>query len=416
MPPEVQEEPEEGAGALPRRDWILLPALGLLTVVAILGFSDLFARTVFAGDEARLASCLVLNDSTTGVRGVPNCRCMAKSSESDWVEYKFNRCGHRDNKDCATKPPGIYRIVMAGSSIAMGLLVPADRSIAGLLPREISRATGRDVELYNTSIGAAFGGTPRNVLLRFNEIQAAKPDLILWLLTPWDIEHAGVLRPPEDFVNARNGMEAQSVPLNGRVAAVIRLAGRIGAAPLAAALYRSVGDSRFRFLLTHYLYESQSLYVGSFLKNQDENAGFLKSQWTPAWNGIFHEFEGYAAQIVARAGQLNVPISVVLVPSRAQAAMVSMGDWPQGYDPYELDKRLKDFFTRQGAVYLEISPQFRGIPNPEQHYVPLDGHPDAEGHAIIAAMISREISREITSGVIPALRAPASNSAETAAK
>jgi hypothetical protein len=42
-------------------------------------------------------------------------------------------------------------------------------------------------------------------------------------------------------------------------------------------------------------------------------------------------------------------------------------------------------------VYIDILPGFRDLPNPEQYYFPVDGHPDARGHAIIAGLIDKAL-------------------------
>ena len=60
---------------------------------------------------------------------------------------------------------------------------------------------------------------------------------------------------------------------------------------------------------------------------------------------------------------------VFLVPTRAQAAMISMGEWPAGYDPYKLDDELRAIVTSHGGIYIDILPDFRNIPNPEQYYL-----------------------------------------------
>jgi hypothetical protein len=80
--------------------------------------------------------------------------------------------------------------------------------------------------------------------------------------------------------------------------------------------------------------------------------------------------------------------------------MISMGQWPKGEDPYKLDNELRAIITCHGGIYLDIAPDFRNIPDPEQGYLTVDGHPNTEGHAIIAGLLAREL----TSGAIPELR------------
>jgi hypothetical protein len=86
-------------------------------------------------------------------------------------------------------------------------------------------------------------------------------------------------------------------------------------------------------------------------------------------------------------------MAIVLVPWRVQAAMLSLDEAPKGYDPYKLDGELRAIVTRHGGTYLDILPDFLTTPNPEQHYFPVDGHPDARGHAMIADFLARELTR-----------------------
>jgi hypothetical protein len=153
-------------------------------------------------------------------------------------------------------------------------------------------------------------------------------------------------------------------------------------------------------MLCHYLYQSQSQYVKSYLVAGNESSGFLMAKPSAAWQSRLRQFDIYIADLEERARAAGVPLVVVMVPNRAQAAMISMGEWPAGYDPYKLDDELRSIITSHGGTYIDILPDFRDIPNPEQGYFPVDGHPNAGGHAIV----SRLLAKELTSGVIPALR------------
>ena len=108
--PDVTKE-----AALPRRDRILLPLLSLLTILLLAGGTEFVTRRVYTLGKTSLASCMVINDTATGARGIPNSVCVDKGLEDRWTTYKFNGCGHRAGMECGAKPPGTYRIVMAGS-------------------------------------------------------------------------------------------------------------------------------------------------------------------------------------------------------------------------------------------------------------------------------------------------------------
>lgn len=111
------------------------------------------------------------------------------------------------------------------------------------------------------------------------------------------------------------------------------------------------------------------------------------------------DYDGYAADIERRASAMGVQWAVVYLPSRIQAAMISMGEWPAGYDPYKLSDELGTIVKRHGGVYIDILRGFRNITDTGQYFFPIDIHPNADGHAMISGLIAKQL----TSGVIPAL-------------
>jgi len=340
-----------------------------------------------------IVDCIAI-DPVTGEHGVPNKVCTKKTPEGQPVEYRLNHCGDRAGMECGTKTPGAFRIVMAGPSYAFGWGIPRQQTFAALLPAELSRLTGRTVELYNTSqIGE--GGVPRSIDLRFNDVLAEHPDAILWVLDPWGIDKADrTLRAWEEHSPLRIVGQMVKQALKGKPS--------FKEMPT---LQTSVQDKWLTWnpgviLMEHYLFQSQSEYVRQSLVKGPES-GFLKAEPDAYWQYRLKKFDAYAADIEGRAKAAGVPIVVVLVPNRAQVAMISMSDWPSGYDPYALGKQLRAIVTSHGGTYIDILQDFRAIPNAEKHYYPTDDHPDPSAHAMIADMLAKEL----TGGAVPALRA-----------
>lgn len=372
---------------LPRRDWIVLPAVSLMTMFAMAVVAECIARRIFSESKTTLNSCLILTEAS-GVRGISNSVCVEKIPEGPLMTYKFDCSGFRTGMDCGPKPPGTYRIVMIGSSVAMGERVPMEGTVAALLPKELSHQAGRRLDLYNEAMGFGF---PRNVALRFNDVLSAKPDLILWVLTPMDVKLAG-------FRYSENPSKGDAPRPVGSLKSSIK-----------EKLREHLGHILTVFALRHLLYEheSQNQYVQAYLAAPDEDtpfskadSGFLRNNPSPEWEAHLREFDAYATDIEARAKAAGVPLVASLVPNRAQAAMISMGQWPAGFDPYRLGRDLRTIITSHGGAYVDILPDFRTVPNPEHYYYPVDGHPDAGGHAIISAFLAKELS-----GAVPELRA-----------
>jgi hypothetical protein len=271
----------------------------------------------------------------------------------------------------------------------MGLRVPDEDTFARLLPLQLLEQTGRKVEIYNESIEGT-GGIPPTVDNRIDEALNVKPDLILWVLTPWDLENAA--RSSSTVVHAE--AECRS---GCKVSAMAR------AQTVLSGVVHSARDlwtrTRTNAMVRHYLYQSRTLYMHSYFSGPDETNGFLKTTPSPLWQSRLQGFESYFADVEQQARAAGVPVMVTLVPNRAQAAMISMGQWPSGFDPYKLDNELRLIVDRNGGTYVEISSAFRDVPNAESHYFPLDGHPDSDAHRIISTLLAKQIA----GGTVPPL-------------
>jgi len=380
-----EAEPRQAA-KLSRRDWILLPLVGVFTICLIAGSVELIARHAFSESKKGLASCFVMNDPSTGVRGIPNSVCWDKGTETGWIETRFNSCGYRAGMECGPKPAGTYRIVMTGSSIALGERVQRQDSLAALLPQDLSQQTGRKIELYNEGMGFGFS---HNTALRFKDVLAAQPDMVLWLLTPSDVEGSQFVLPTMDLVKYNNqGLTTK---------AWIRIKNNFASKSFASAASSVFDRTRTALMLRYYLYQSQSQYVKFYLMGSADLTDFLKDQPSPGWPIRMQQLDKDASDMEARSKAAGVPFVAVYLPNRVQSAMISMGQWPQGFDPYKMDSDLRTIITSHGGTYLEILPDFRTIPNPERYYLPVDGHPNADGHALFA----RLIAKAMTSGPDP---------------
>jgi hypothetical protein len=347
-------------------------------------------------------NCFALNDRTGNAAVKPNSVCWEQTPESPMqVEYRFNRRGHRAGAELSPKQPNSYRIVLIGSSLTQGLFVPREKTFAALLPAELSMATGRKVEVYNEATGGRFRGGPyptRDSAQHFDEVLAAQPDLILWVITPMDVmnfdakengaENAGGVSPQQ-------GLPSKPRPFWKKVVASIAK-GTFG-----EQLKAHWEQTRTSIALRHLLIasESQDEYIQSYLGN-GVNASFLMTKPDAKWQMQMRSFDAGIAEIAGLARNAGVPLVAVLVPNRAQAAMISKGNWPAGYDPFKLEEEVRSNIVSNGGHFIDILSDYRGVPDPERSYFPVDGHPDASGQAIIF----RFLAKELTNGTVAELK------------
>jgi hypothetical protein len=396
---------EPGTARRPRSrrlDWILIPAVCLLTLCVMAAVTELLARLFFPVTQIGFQNCFQKPDPTGDKPVNPNSVCWERIAESRvQAQYKYNSLGNRSDTELGPKQPGTYRIVLIGSSMTQGMFVPRENTFAALLPQELSEKTGKKIELYNEALGGKFrGGTypTQDSPSHFNQVLAAQPDMILWVITPGDVVNA----PFKEGADATDASPAANEPASPAPKNLFeKVKSAISRGTVLDRLKYRWEDTRTSIVLKHLLIgaESEGEYIDSYLKNEDYSS-FLNTNPPDKWKGQLVYFDAELAALVKQAKAAGVPLVAVLVPNRPLAAIMARGEWPVGYDPYKLENHVREEIQSNGGTFVDILHDYHDIAAPERHYFPVDGHPDSEGHAIIASVMAKEL----TNGAVPALK------------
>lgn len=363
---------------------ILLVAVATLIVLAAV--SEGAARLLFRQSATSTMTCLVVTDRASGVRALPGSSCRQQIFESPLVDYRFNDCGFRTPQPCRPAPVGTYRIVLIGSSVGYGMHVAQPLGFAARLGPILSGRTGRPVDVFNESMQ---WGMPAGVALRTDAMLRPHPDMVLWALTPFDIENVRLILPylpgvqDELSLPAKAGSTPPAEPARGLTSIPGRAWRRLTA---------ELADTRTVFMLQHFLYRSQSQYLSHTLA-QGASVDYLRVPTPAPLQDNLAVFAEMLGRVAARARAAGVPLVVTLLPSRAQAIMLSNRRWDSGYDPDQLGRLLRRIAEAKGARYVDMTPGLEAIPDAGQLYFSVDEHLPPAGHRMLAELLANALIR-----------------------
>jgi hypothetical protein len=350
----------ELAWRLPRRDYFLLPAIFIFTILALLIGGEVAARTIYVQDD-EAEPCEYLTPA--GFRYHPLCTSHTKEWEGPWVTQHFNDCGYRSAESCAPRPAGSLRVVVVGSSTARGGLVNYPDSFAARDSAALSNRCGSLVDFQN--LGTEPSDVDR-IDARMPEALALHPAAIVMTIGPFDLTHLkdpppvpGEHEPPQHF-NLRGAVNL----LRG---------------------------SRLFLLMQYYLYRDPAFQARAFLLNGDP-ADYVRAPLSPAWQRRVAAFGDLLGRITAETG--SVPVLLFYVPERAQAALAGPVVDPPRIDPFVLGNALKHVAEDHGVRFADTTKAFASAPDFRSLFYLTDGHPQAAGHAALAGVVEQSLLSE----------------------
>jgi len=357
--------------ALPRRDYYLLPLISLSTVLLIFGVSEFLTRVIWA--EQKTASCTII-DPIAGDHFKPNCTVRTKNAEGPWTTYQYNECGYRSVTSCGPKPPGSIRIAILGSSVSQALYVPYEQTYFARTSAELSRSCHRPVDVQNLGVP---GSSPIYAYRRVQEALALQPDVVLYLLAPFDLEQR--IDPRE--LAARNDPARKDTPAKRAV--------HLTLSPMKR-LEGTLVESRTVLVAQHFLFQNRDTFLRMYMLYGDK-ADFLRQPFTPAWQQRFADLDLIIGDMADRLRAVGVPLVVIPVPSRAQAALLSSPQLPANIDPFAFGHQIESIAAKHGADSVDLMQPFSKIPNSQNLFYVVDGHVTPEGQKVIAQILTQRL-------------------------
>ena len=357
-------------GGVPKKDLLVLPFLSLVTVVVMLGTSEMAARSIWP--EQAKDACEIRKGDDISFR--KNCRSTIKAAEGPWVDNAYNDCGYRTRESCGPKKPGTTRIAVVGSSISFGFQVPYDQSYPALTSRALTKQCGRPVELQST-------GAPHNTLLtvykHFDEALALHPDMVIFTLNPYDVQINDMR--PELEGQLDNPIGTTSTPK----------------APERVSSFKSdiltpLKQSRSIYMLQHQLYMDPATYIKLYLLYGDSGSGYLKNSFSPGWQRNIQNLDSLVAAMARKTEAAHIPLVILTVPAAAQVALQSSA--PRiGLDPEAFARQISSVASAHGVQAIDTLPAMAGDDKPMSMFYVVDGHVGPSGQSRIAATLDDQL-------------------------
>ncbi|MBV8666297.1 MAG: hypothetical protein JO269_07425 [Burkholderiaceae bacterium] len=350
---------------LPRRDFILLPLIALLTALLLGGGAELVAGLYF--DETQIGNCGT-PDPVLPYRYAPACSFRNKAAEGPLVDYRFNECGYRSIESCKNRAPGSTRIALLGASTAEGFKIDYRQALAPRAAAALSTSCRRPVEIQNMGVA---GYHVIDQYLRTDEALALKPDLVALVVTPYELVD---LTDPQVLQNRAHPERIEKKPS----AQAKETANRSG---LVARVSAWLSNSRAALFAQYLLFQNREKYVDLFLMHGDK-ADYLRPPFTPLWEKRLSDFDLLVGEMADRFHHEGVPFAIVFTPQRIQAAL--MDNRPAGVDPAAIDRRIAEISARHGITFVDTYENFHRVAHAETLFFPVDGHMTASGHGVVA--------------------------------
>jgi hypothetical protein len=349
---------------LPRRDFILIPLIALLTALLLGGGTELVAGHFFY--EAQEGSC-GKPDPLLPYRYAPNCSFQNKAAEGPMVKYVFNECGYRSRESCGPKAPGSVRIALLGASTAEGFKIGYEDALAPKAAADLTSRCHRPVEFQNMGVA---GFHVIDQYFRMDEALALKPDMVMLVVTPYELV---------DFADPML-LENRKTPENIHKKKPVETGNQAGVISKLSAM---LSDSRAALFAQYMLFQNRAKYVDLFLMHADK-ADYLRPPFSTQWEKRLNDFDLIVGEMADRFQHEGIPFAIVFTPQRIQAALASPATRPTGVDPEAIDRRIADIAARHHIIFIDTFGEFQHISNPENLFFPVDGHMTAQGHGVAA--------------------------------
>ena len=294
----------------------------------------------------------------------------------------FNRFGLRDRDYAVQKPAGTLRIIALGDSMTFGVGVPEPRTFPRVTEALLNESTGRSpaVEVLNFGIP---GYNTLQEMTEFKELGVPlRPDIVVVGFLYNDLELSIDQRR-----HLEQGRKTQRSDRSFHVRRVGTTDDRSGGG-LTGHVNRAVDFAKRHSLLLSWLSPRlavllRPLGVRGVGLLGDVDAQFVEGN--PEWRRVQSEL----LELKSACDHLHAKLVVMIIP-----ALTKFDDGAYPVKGYHV--AVSRFCAASSIPYLDLLPAFWGLDGTRMWISPTDGHPNAQGHQIIANALAQFLRPLVT--------------------
>jgi hypothetical protein len=149
------------------------------------------------------------------------------------------------------------------------------------------------------------------------------------------------------------------------------------------------------FVAQHFIFQNRETYLQVMSGPTDD---YLRQPPTAAWQRRFAKFDVILGNMADKLKAAGVPLIVIPVPSRKEAALFGTRQLPPHIDPFAFSRQIETIASSHGAEYVNLTGPFSHIPNAERLFYVANAHPNSDAQPVI----SHSLVQKLQDGSIPA--------------
>jgi hypothetical protein len=128
---------------------------------------------------------------------------------------------------------------------------------------------------------------------------------------------------------------------------------------------------------------------------QGDGTDYLRQPFSSKWTLRLQVADETIGNMANQANAADVPLFVVLMPSRAQAALSPPNVDRYDTDPFAMGRALAGIATAHHAHFIDVTDAASRLQDPGSLYFVINGHPDAKGDALLAGAVEAGLRRDV---------------------